>query len=196
MNRCPGYRKALEIHTLSFDPLAATAVHVHISLASQRRITSHSPCRLSISQAPTQACHDFNGKGRAYEHVHVYARFQKHPLETNISGSTPPQNISKPAIPHLDARFHKRPLETHISGMTAHQNQLSPSRRSIPRGTIRSFTNGSDCLKAASRVWTLIDAYFNPAMRDKATTCTTNTNTTSAWANREAHMLKTKAQEH
>ena len=57
---------------------------------------------------------------------------------------------SKPAIPYLDARFHKRPLETHISGMTAHQNQWqhasiqpshSPSGRSIPRGTIGSFTN-------------------------------------------------------
>ena len=29
----------------------------------------------------------------------------------------------------------------------------------------------SECLKAVSQVWTLIDAYFNTAMRDKATTC-------------------------
>ena len=28
MNRCPGYRQALEIHIPSLDPLAATAVHV------------------------------------------------------------------------------------------------------------------------------------------------------------------------
>ena len=37
----------------------------------------------------------------------------------------------------------------------------SPSTRSIPHRTIRSFANRSDCLKAVSRVWTLIDAYFN-----------------------------------
>ena len=28
-----------------------------------------------------------------------------------------------------------------------------------------------ECLKAVSQVWTLIGAYFNPAMRNKATTC-------------------------
>ena len=54
-------------------------------------------------------------------------------------------STSKPAIPHLHARFHVEPSE--------------------------SFANRSHCLKAVSRVWTLIDAYFNPAMRDKATTC-------------------------
>ena len=79
---------------------------------------SHSPSRRSIRRAPTRKAHQW-----------------QHPT-------------SKPAIPHLDARLHKRPLETHISGMTAHQNQLSPSRRSIPRGTVRSFTNKSDSLKA------------------------------------------------
>ena len=113
----------------------------HHRYKSRHIATSHSPSRRSIPQAPTRDAHQ-------WQHT-----------------------TSKPAIPHLDARFHKHPLETNISGMTAHQNQLSPSRRSIRRGTIRSFTNRSDSVKAGSRVWTLIDAYFHPTMRDKATTC-------------------------
>ena len=110
-------------------------------MAAHHIKTSHPPSRGSIRRAPTRDAHQ-------WQHT-----------------------ASKSAIPHLDARFHKRPLETHISGMTAHQNQLSPSRRSIPRATIRSFTNRSDSWKAGSRVRTRIDGYFNPAMRDKATTC-------------------------
>ena len=45
----------------------------------------------------------------------------------------------------------------------------SPSGRSIPRGTIGSFTR-SDCLKAVSRVWTLIDA-SPPSDAGQSATC-------------------------
>ena len=130
MNPCPGYRKALETHIPSLDPLAATAVHVRISLASQRRITSHSQSRRSIPQAPTRDEHQWQHTTSKPALPHLEARWQR--------------TTSKPAIPHLDARFH-----------------VEPSDRSQIR---------SDCLKAGPRVWTLIDAYFNPAMRDKATT--------------------------
>ena len=65
---------------------------------------------------------------------------------------------SNAAIPLDSTSTHSRrkPVAAHL------QPSHSPSGRSIPRGTIGSFTNRSDCLKTVSRV---------PAMRDKATPC-------------------------
>ena len=151
MNRCPGYRKALDIRIPSFDPLAATAVHVHIPWASQRRITSHSPCRCSISQAPIQACHLFNGKRRAYEHVHVWvcvwAGVMEGGAQNCVSYVDPERYFERnqndtlndtPCVawkPRARPSF-QHPLETQVAARhikTSH----SPCRRSIPQAPTR-----------------------------------------------------------
>ena len=114
----PHLNQPLPIYTLDF-----TSRSTRTSVAA-----SHSPSRRSIRRAPTRDAHQ-------WQHT-----------------------TSKPAIPHLDARFHKHPLETNISGSTPHQNQPfpiytleftsrstrtslaashSPSRRSIRRAPTR-----------------------------------------------------------
>ena len=120
MNRCPGYRKALEIH-IPFAPLAAPRATIfgatpmtskpdkphgdarlpsartrHTSVARHHNKTSRSPSRRSIPQVPTRDEHQ-------WQHT-----------------------ASTPAIPHLDTRFDELPLETHISGSTPHENQPFP----------------------------------------------------------------------
>ena len=161
MNRCPGHRKALEIHIPSFDPLAATAVHVHISLASQRRITSHSPCRRSISQAPTQACHHFNGKGRAYGHVHVWVCVG---LGIGMGGSkicilcgprtylerNQNDTLNDTACVAWKPRAHpsfQHPLETRVAARHS-KTSHSPCRCSIPQALVRDTHTWHHCVLA------------------------------------------------
>ena len=54
-------------------------------------------------------------------------RVHKHPLETDISGSTPRSTLFDPALPSLDARLHKHPLDMNISGSTTHPTQPFPN---------------------------------------------------------------------
>ena len=72
-------------------------LETHIKGKAHHIKTSHSPSRRSMPQAPS-------GDARQSQ-----------------------QTTSKPAIPHLDARFHKHPLETNVSGSTPHQNQPFPN---------------------------------------------------------------------
>ena len=114
--------------------------------------------RRSIPQSPTRhrhQWHDSTSKPAIPYISPVNTRFHMHPVDTNVNGSTPYQ-------------IETRDCTSHSKRMSMAANH-SPPRPSIPRGAIGSFTTGRDCLKAVSRVWTLIDASCNPAMRDKTT---------------------------
>ena len=69
-------------------------------------------------------------------------------------------------IPYSTAR------DTNQCHHSTSRRAIPQCRRAIPHDTGGSFTNKNDCLKCASRLWTLIDAYVNPVMRDKATPST------------------------
>ena len=74
----------------------------------------------------------------------------------------------------------RRTLCVHPAGRGAHQCTSACCQWEHPRsrrcgstlhnaGRLNTPACRSDCLKAVCRVWTFIDTYFNPAMRDTAT---------------------------
>ena len=87
--------------------------------------TSHPPSRRSIRRAPTRDAHQWRHTTSKPAAPHLESR-RSIPQAPTRDAHQWQHTTSKPAIPHLDARFDEHPLETHISGSTPHQNQPFP----------------------------------------------------------------------